>query len=369
MEPRKNQKRKLSALYGAQLMAAYHALKRIDRKINADDEGDDEGDAEVDDATVKGGAQAEVKRQRFSSGLKDLIGIMETRLQDHSVDVAPNYDTLVEFGIQQKSDLVPKLSNAARAIGLKSVGRNELWSSERLHHHLAPLETLFPKEVGVYFSHYYFALTVLKNQGAHKPRIDAFFNRVSAMLPTGGKSEMVLGIEQPIPVITAIDRPSVFSGYSTDPFQNTFAGYAAALAPNEISKGEFYSNASIRSASVTGSTFFVTEAVQGDLHEHLPRTVCQLYVAGKGLQRSTIRGALTDGYSWIFIILFFNKEGKGASWRRSLAIWYTMEDVHGARIPKDAEPDVIAGILAHWVERCFDNVDDEDWFTISPETV
>ncbi|KAG6809850.1 hypothetical protein H0H92_014509, partial [Tricholoma furcatifolium] len=84
--------------------------------------------------------------------------------------------------------------------------------------------------------------------------------------------------------------------------------------------------------------------------------------------RSAIREAQTNGYSWIFIILTFNKEGKGASWRRSLAILYTTNDAHGKQMLKDAEADVITGILAHWVERCFDGVDDEDWFTISPET-
>ena len=63
-----------------------------------------------------------------------------------------------------------------------------------------------------------------------------------------------------------------------------------------------------------------------------------------------VRGAISDGHRWVFIILGVNEGGKGGVY------WVTEEVPIGSgydcleRI-KDPEPDVVAGILAHWVCR------------------
>ena len=99
-------------------------------------------------------------------------------------------------------------------------------------------------------------------------------------------------------------------------------------------------------------------------------------------RRKIIRGVISDGYQWVFIILHLNENGKGGGY------WITDEMPIGSgydhleRI-ESPKPDVIAGILAHWVRRhslfqqgvftnllqvqhCYDDIDENDWFVRGP---
>lgn len=63
-----------------------------------------------------------------------------------------------------------------------------------------------------------------------------------------------------------------------------------------------------------------------------------------------MRGALTNGYEWRFLVLTVNSNGKGASYRISDRSYSAapVEAVDDMVIP-DIPPDLIAGILASWV--------------------
>ena len=63
-------------------------------------------------------------------------------------------------------------------------------------------------------------------------------------------------------------------------------------------------------------------------------------------RRDRVRGALTNGHEWIFIILYFGAGGKGASYKYSGTIRYC---VMGDGKPEEPYPDIIAGILSYWV--------------------
>ncbi len=61
----------------------------------------------------------------------------------------------------------------------------------------------------------------------------------------------------------------------------------------------------------------------------------------------TLRGVLTDGHSWIFIIIMLNPNGNGAKFRCSSPIEFQWG--MPSEIIVKPWPDVLAGILLHWV--------------------
>ena len=66
-------------------------------------------------------------------------------------------------------------------------------------------------------------------------------------------------------------------------------------------------------------------------------------------RKHIVRGALTVGDTWIFLIVVMNANGDGAKYWKSDDI-----GILTTTPPKDETitspwPDVIAGILAHWV--------------------
>jgi hypothetical protein len=63
-------------------------------------------------------------------------------------------------------------------------------------------------------------------------------------------------------------------------------------------------------------------------------------------RRDTLRGALSDGHSWVFIIVVLNPDGNGAKYRYCAPIEF--RSGMPIQIAKPW-PDVLAGILFHWV--------------------
>jgi hypothetical protein len=68
-------------------------------------------------------------------------------------------------------------------------------------------------------------------------------------------------------------------------------------------------------------------------------------------RRGTLRGALSNGHSWVFIIVVVNPDGNGAKYRYSIPI-EVQSGVPYLQIAKPW-PDVLAGILFHWVSLAF----------------
>jgi len=66
------------------------------------------------------------------------------------------------------------------------------------------------------------------------------------------------------------------------------------------------------------------------------------------LRKKVLRGVLTNGRAWIFLIIKFNDNYEGASYKQSFVVQLrTAENIDG-QIP-GPWPDLIAGILSHWV--------------------
>jgi hypothetical protein len=68
------------------------------------------------------------------------------------------------------------------------------------------------------------------------------------------------------------------------------------------------------------------------------------------LRKKVLRGAVTNGYQWSFILIKINDNYEGASYMNSVPIQIggSFYD-HG--ISNESWPDLIAAILLHWV--CF----------------
>ena len=65
-----------------------------------------------------------------------------------------------------------------------------------------------------------------------------------------------------------------------------------------------------------------------------------------------VRGAISNGYQWAFIILQLNENGKGGKYMITPEIEISFKNKFPNHVT-NREPDIIAGILAHWVCRCF----------------
>ncbi|KAG6829096.1 hypothetical protein H0H92_005709 [Tricholoma furcatifolium] len=191
-------------------------------------------------------------------------------------------------------------------------GNNELWSSTHLHRQLHMLDRHVTYQI---------------NTATTRAWIEAFLFRASAMVPQDRR--MVLDTQH--------------------------------VPPNTIgARGYTYYTVALANANDEGlacSSFFVTEAGEGALGKQIPQTVCQLYASAKQLRcrrRKTVRGALTNGRQWIFLILSLNddRNGGGSWWQTYLQEYYpsTQHRDFDSR-PVFDEPDIIAGILSHWV-RC-----------------
>lgn len=218
---------------------------------------------------------------------------------------------------------------------------DKLWSSDHMYLHLAALETGIPKHT----------------DAACRALIDTFFFRASTMLGPG--KSMVLSKDQDVPATTISSPPAMV-------VIPAFTGYAAVVASHAIA-AHYLHFPEISTAKLYGTGFFnVTIAKSGPLCDHIPRALCQLYVCGKQLGRDVIRGVITNGYEWMFIILSVDKDGERASYKFSATIQYNVSYDPSVRLKVNIHepwPDILAGTLAHWAENCFDDLNaDDDWF-------
>jgi len=63
-----------------------------------------------------------------------------------------------------------------------------------------------------------------------------------------------------------------------------------------------------------------------------------------------VRGTLTNGYEWLFIVVSFNPGGRGASYMTSIGSYSAApQEIGGNTVVRGDQADMIAGILASWV--------------------
>jgi len=68
------------------------------------------------------------------------------------------------------------------------------------------------------------------------------------------------------------------------------------------------------------------------------------------LRKKVLRGALTNGRDWIFLLIKFNNDYDGAFYMQSEVLQFqTVKNFDGKLVIPGPWPDLIAAILSHWV--------------------
>jgi len=190
--------------------------------------------------------------------------------------------------------------------------------------------------------------------------VDAFLYRASTMLPH--TKQMVLNVEynvSPVSVATVSGSEVVLVGV---------IDYTVVTSDVKIAR-YFLNHPGVRDHAqyielVLG--FFVVEAKDRDvkLDDHVPQVLTQLYAAATKLKKSHIRGTMTNGYEWLFLMLNVNSNGKGASYRISDRSYSAAPDKTGVKMDMDIPDmasDMIAGILASWIDHSSEDLLEDDW--------
>ncbi|EIM81866.1 uncharacterized protein STEHIDRAFT_114557 [Stereum hirsutum FP-91666 SS1] len=106
--------------------------------------------------------------------------------------------------------------------------------------------------------------------------------------------------------------------------------------------------------------FFIAEAKASTPHlvDYVPQAVAEMMTCAK---RTHLRGVLTNGELWVFVIVIRNPECPGGGYYTSPPIQLQRNK---AAIDEDSA-NTISGILAAWIERSFDDIGEDDWFFVS----
>lgn len=249
-------------------------------------------------------------------------------------------EALLKLNIRFGGSLKLKTDYKSRVDATVELGMTEHWSSEGLYRHLCQLQTLVPRA----------------NEAASRVWIDAFFFRASAMVPQG--RQLVLSVEQSVPTTTVKPFSLITIGGYID---YTAIGVSASDAEKYLTRPRLPVLLDL------DHTLFVLEAKTSDisLENHVPQTVCEMYACAKQLRKNIIRGAVSDGQNWIFLVLKMDPKGDGAIYAQSLQRIRLMTSVASALDEEEVSRtrcDVIAGIIGYWIEHSNEDIGDDDWF-------
>ncbi|KAG6807751.1 hypothetical protein H0H93_001120, partial [Arthromyces matolae] len=110
------------------------------------------------------------------------------------------------------------------------------------------------------------------------------------------------------------------------------------------------------------SGFFIVEAKYEGvvLDDCLPQVLAQMYASGKKVRTRHIRGVLSNGYQWLFVILHINADGKGATYHVSKRTFSAQPAEPATTIPN---VDLIAAMLSSWILHSFEDIGEDDFFS------
>ncbi|KAI0801406.1 hypothetical protein C8Q74DRAFT_1192167, partial [Fomes fomentarius] len=228
--------------------------------------------------------------------------------------------------LELKNDLQPHL---AKNDGL---GADGLWSADMLYRHLQFLEGLVPRQAT-----------------AARLWINAFFYRVASMAPNGTK--VVLSVEQGIPSAILSDESPPVSGC---------IHHWAAIATSPLQVARFLKYPRVGDLQSEDSTFFVSEAKGPNqlLESHVSQAICEMYGCARTVGKNTIRGVLTNGRGWIFLVLTLNSDGGGTYLQSNEISTHYQDSLSRAAVS------VVSSIIANWITHSHEGLGADDaYFT------
>ncbi|KAF8075258.1 hypothetical protein FPV67DRAFT_1476688 [Lyophyllum atratum] len=322
-------KRKISGLDGKELATAYASLRSFRNTITEDE-------SERDPNEPLDIAQLDAVLSQLLTRLSGPRSLTFSSADD---------DDLAKLNITLAGLLQPKpdFENALKAT--TSLGEEEHWSSKGFYRHLELLENTIPNV----------------NETSARAWIDSFFYRVCAMLPKDKR--MVLNMEHHVPS-TKVDLSS-----ETSRSLSGYIDYTAVVAEANASSAGLLDSPYLSvlkrymQTRSTSTGFFVLEAKFTNIAQHVPQAICEMYACGKYLQKNVVRGALTSGRQWMFLILNINDDFGGATYKQSAVISFTSTNMpNGQRtLVSPLWPNYIAATLLHWIQNGFTDLGDDDW--------
>lgn len=87
------------------------------------------------------------------------------------------------------------------------------------------------------------------------------------------------------------------------------------------------------------------------LLNHVPQAVSEMFTCATKLGKKFVRGVLTNGHNWIFLVLRVKDDGTGAEYAESEAICLMGAGRQGTLVVSPDVCSLLAGIIAHWASR------------------
>ncbi|KAG9227094.1 hypothetical protein CCMSSC00406_0008294 [Pleurotus cornucopiae] len=247
-------------------------------------------------------------------------------------------EEIEKLHLSEGPDLILK-DNPRRLDEERVIGENQLWSHETFYRHLCLLQS-----------------SVAQTEASARTFIDAFFFRAAAILSSRSSEgkRVVLGLELPV-------NATVGGGEAT---LKGFVDYAILFTGNtratSFIRDPLLSKIRLHSEFV----LFVTEAkaVDVSLYHQLPQALGEMYACSAAVNKKMIRGALTNGRAWLFLILKVLPDGRGGEYSVSNEISIMTAGVDFALEVNSNSCAQISVIIASWIENSFKDLDSSDWY-------
>ncbi|KAI0324671.1 hypothetical protein GY45DRAFT_1331294 [Cubamyces sp. BRFM 1775] len=208
--------------------------------------------------------------------------------------------------------------------------------------------------------------TIARSEALSRLWIDAFLCRVIAM--TRGTTRLVMGMEAFAPPEIVVEQPRrVQLGGLLDYVIFLVDEDVAGMVMTSLNLAEAITQAKRRQMH----GLFVAEAKSQEqpLSAYIPQVVTEMFICAKRMGSRYIRGALTSGREWIFVLLELNADKKGGQyWRsdvpRKVKEYDESDELSVGATVNESDVDVIVAILKDWITRCAENITDDDWFRL-----
>ncbi|KAF9542751.1 hypothetical protein CPC08DRAFT_438200 [Agrocybe pediades] len=228
------------------------------------------------------------------------------------------------MGIRQGPILRSKTTGLPQS--MEKVGTS--WTEELLLAHLAFLRRHVPN----------------KNEELARRLISAFVDRAVAIIEEACKDVgVIVSIEQ-IVYVSIVTSKEVAEQYLSQPNLVALCG-------------------------IEKSTLFVTAAKGPDqrLENHVPQAVGEIYSCARTLKKKIVRGALTNGWEWLWIILQVYPSG-GGQYSLSQPITVQGPSDTGEKVIYPKAVSRVASVLAHWMLHGSEDLTECDYYTHSPDS-
>jgi len=124
----------------------------------------------------------------------------------------------------------------------------------------------------------------------------------------------------------------------------------------------YYQSPDIATAKDIGTSFLIVETDPDPaIEEQIHQAACELCACAKQLNKGVVRGALTNGRGWIFVIVHFDHSNDETSYKITTRFKLTSTPAEDPKLRQDT----IAGILSYWISQSSVELEDDDWFEVN----